>query len=268
MRIQITSDLHGEFREKRRESLSSRPSPLVAKTDADVLILAGDIHQGVQAVEYARELAEDLGIPVLLVPGNHEFYGGEFTDTLAAMRAAVGEGVHVLARDTVILQGVRFLGCILWCDFCLFGRERQEDAMAEAQMAMNDFWLIRHQGERLGAEAMLQWHLDDRAWLEGALATAWDGPTVVITHHGPAPGSVAARFQRHELTPAFVSDLTPSIQRYQPALWVHGHTHTAFDYSIGRTRVVCNPAGYPSETVHSREPWLPGYSNACVVEVA
>ena len=34
------------------------------------------------------------------------------------------------------------------------------------------------------------------------------------------------------------------IERYEPALWVHGHMHDSFDYRLGRTRVVCNPRGY------------------------
>ena len=29
------------------------------------------------------------------------------------------------------------------------------------------------------------------------------------------------------------------------AVWIHGHTHTSFDYRIQGTRVVCNPRGYP-----------------------
>ena len=31
------------------------------------------------------------------------------------------------------------------------------------------------------------------------------------------------------------------------ALWIHGHTHTFFDYVVSGTRVVCNPRGYPGE---------------------
>ena len=37
------------------------------------------------------------------------------------------------------------------------------------------------------------------------------------------------------------------IRRFQPALWVHGHVHDAFDYTIGRTRVLANPRGYRDE---------------------
>ena len=30
-------------------------------------------------------------------------------------------------------------------------------------------------------------------------------------------------------------------------LWIHGHTHTVFDYVVSGTRIVCNPRGYPKE---------------------
>ena len=33
----------------------------------------------------------------------------------------------------------------------------------------------------------------------------------------------------------------------QVALWVHGHSHTAVDYEVAGTRVVCNPRGYSGE---------------------
>jgi hypothetical protein len=34
------------------------------------------------------------------------------------------------------------------------------------------------------------------------------------------------------------------LDRPQIKLWTHGHTHYAFDYVIGDTRIVCNPRGY------------------------
>jgi len=49
------------------------------------------------------------------------------------------------------------------------------------------------------------------------------------------------------INPAFASDLENLILEFQPELWIHGHIHTACDYTIGKTRVICNPRGYPSE---------------------
>ena len=34
------------------------------------------------------------------------------------------------------------------------------------------------------------------------------------------------------------------------ALWIHGHTHDSFDYSVKGTRVLCNPRGYAKNGVN------------------
>lgn len=38
--------------------------------------------------------------------------------------------------------------------------------------------------------------------------------------------------------------MSPIVENAGAALWVHGHTHSSFDYMAGETRVVCNPFGY------------------------
>lgn len=34
------------------------------------------------------------------------------------------------------------------------------------------------------------------------------------------------------------------------ALWIHGHTHDSFDYTVEGTRVLCNPRGYAKNGVN------------------
>lgn len=29
--------------------------------------------------------------------------------------------------------------------------------------------------------------------------------------------------------------------------YIHSHVHSEYDYAIGRTRVICNPRGYPDD---------------------
>lgn len=85
------------------------------------------------------------------------------------------------------------------------------------------------------------------AWLEQCFARTHEGPTVVVTHFAPTPRSIAARFEDSSINAAFVSDLTEKILRWQPDLWLHGHTHDSFDYRVGRTRIVCNARGYAKD---------------------
>src|SRR5439155_709852 len=101
MRIRIYSDLHLEF------------APFVPpSSDADVIVLAGDIDNGAAGIEWARGT---FGKPVLYLAGNHEYYEGEFEAVQQAMGAAARKlAVERLDCSGVILDGVRFLGCTLW----------------------------------------------------------------------------------------------------------------------------------------------------------
>jgi hypothetical protein len=90
----------------------------------------------------------------------------------------------------------------------------------------------------------LAMHQQERAWLLAALNEPFDGPTVVITHHAPHRASIAPRFEGELMNGGFASQLPPEFFEI-PALWVHGHTHTCFDYQVEGCRVVCNPRGYP-----------------------
>ena len=92
------------------------------------------------------------------------------------------------------------------------------------------------------------------------LATPFDGPTVVITHHAPHWDSVHPKFRSDPVTGAFASDLSSLIIQHQPNLWVHGHVHNSSDYRVGTSRIVCNPHGYGNEN--------PAFNGQFVVEVA
>lgn len=196
-----------------------------------------------------------------MVAGNHEFYGAQLVDELQAMkRAAAGSLVHVLDRQAVVVDGVRFLGCTLWTDFQLpFGTTAQVDvgqALRQAGAGMAEYERIelmapamraarpREFARLLQAEDTLAMHWVDRDWLRRELEKPFDGQTVVVTHHAPSALSVAPQHVGDRLSPAFASEL-PEEFFDVPSLWVHGHTHHSADYTRRSCRVVSNPRGYP-----------------------
>jgi predicted phosphodiesterase len=67
---------------------------------------------------------------------------------------------------------------------------------------------------------------------------------VVLTHHGVSPLSINEKYRGDKLNYAFMSDLSNDIIDHGPDIWVHGHTHNSFDYTLGKTRVIVNPYGY------------------------
>ncbi len=253
MRIRVLSDLHLEFKDWKPP-----------KADADVVVLAGDIHVGVRGIEWARRSFPS--IPIVYVPGNHEFYGEHIHDmTQDLITEGSRLGVDVLDGKGTVLSGVRFLGATLWTDFALRGTDPSsiDRAMAEAQFGMYDFHVIRCGDNRkfrpTDARAI---HLAQVQWLRSQLAEEFVGTTVVATHHLPHRRSIHPKYKASDLNPGFASDLS-NLMGPSVSLWIHGHTHESFDYVVNNTRVVCNPRGYaPMELNESFDPVLT--VDACV----
>ncbi|WP_428826512.1 metallophosphoesterase [Azonexus sp. IMCC34842] len=236
MRLQIASDLHLEHLEWKFPAFRG-----VEPVGADVLVLAGDIAKGSRVLD----LFGDWPCPVVYVPGNHEFYGGEVAAVLADLQQRAGDfpNVKILAPGVWEHDSVRFIGCTLWTDYEVFGAERVAAAMAICAEKIVDHSSIRCPGDTpfLPADA-LALHRAQRQWLGDRLAEPCAGRTVVITHHGPHRNSIAPHYADDLTSAAFASDLEECLGIAD--LHIHGHTHESFDYTVGQTRVVANPMGY------------------------
>ena len=229
MKLQILSDLHLEF-----------SNLLVSETDADVIVLPGDIWKGDAGIYWARATWPNK--PIIYVAGNHEFYGKNRLETLAKLRIAAREtGVHFLDNEEVIIDNVRFLGATMWTDFELYNNKNAD--MMIASNGLNDFRVIHEGVKHFSPMDSVVLHEQSIAWLTKKLIDEpHEGETVVVTHHLPSMLSVADRFKGDSLSACFASNLDHLLG--YSSLWVHGHTHDSFDYSVNGTRVVCNPRGY------------------------
>ena len=246
VKLQILSDLHLEF-----------GSTDLAATDAEVIVLAGDIAPGLAGLEVAQSVF--AGRPVVYVAGNHEYYGQalpQLTEDLK--RATQGSPVHFLDNQEVVLEGVRFLGCTLWTDFRLFGEAMQQEVRKIAAVCMNDYRVVKDSrtDNPLRPDATLALHLESRAWLEQALATHFDGSTVVVTHHAPSLRSIDPLFRGDPVSAAYASNLESLMGQERAVLWVHGHTHRSTHYEVKGTQVVSNQRGYPEQRHTGFKPGL------------
>lgn len=241
VRLLILSDLHleaGHF--------------AAPETDADAVVLAGDIAVGLAGLRWARDSFKDL--PILYVPGNHEYYGARLEPMAVELRSCAKElGIHYLDNDVIEVAGVRFVGSTLWTDFELFGSGPQAigDALRAAKNYICDFLSIRFGTTGLlRPEQTIALHREARSFIGEALARPFDGPNVVITHHAPSWASVVPRYQKEITSAAFASRLDHLVE--QANLWIHGHTHASIDTRIGANpsngRLICNPRGYPNRT--------------------
>lgn len=264
MNIQLLSDLH----------LESNPHFTAAPTPgADILVLAGDIGSYQPGSKLTALNIPDFGlgrfsplpaadggagwpVPVLFLPGNHEYDGLDFDDAHGRLRETCERlGMIWLERETVVLGGVRFVGCTLWTDFEALANinpqaadsplTQQMQAREKAFRAAN-FYLNKNHSFRLGqpmlADDVREEGIRSQQWLRQALAQPFDGITVVVTHFAPSLLSADPRYGLNAGTAGFCNNLNELLGLAR--LWLHGHLHCPADYVKNGCRVVANPLGY------------------------
>lgn len=245
MRIFVFADLHFDmWLRSDRNPLA----PVFAMLEtADAVIIAGDVannpeHGWPNVLGWLKRLVDPKKI--WLIPGNHDYYGFRLDGDDRLREIAEANGANFLQKDVLELGGVRFLCCTLWSDFEMRGRPRED--MQAAARGLNDYRLIRRHegGPVIVPEGTARLHADHLAWLKARLAEPYEGRTAVITHHVPSP-SVSGKID--EFSPAFGSDLDELILKYQPDLWLCGHTHRHLRAMVGRTEIRNVSLGYPSE---------------------
>lgn len=263
MKIALASDLHLEFAD----------ITLTNDHNAEVLILSGDImvaqdlHDHPEPdTPYPIEIIKTLGSRqlcaqrfrtflkrcstefsyVVYVAGNHEFFHGKFPGSLQDLRneCAKFPNIYFLENETKVIGDCTFIGCTLWTDM------NKEDPLTQHGIVdiMNDYKVIRNDQYgyiKLRPAHTVAAHLASKKFISDSVTEKKD-KFVVVGHHAPSYASVHPNFRRNIIANgAYASDLSEFILDYpQIKLWTHGHMHDPCDYTIGSTRIVCNPRGY------------------------
>jgi predicted phosphodiesterase len=249
MKIALLSDLHAEFRSQTVPHLTQ---------DVDVLVLAGDIDSASKAIARSLGIANGRAQHIVQVAGNHEFYGTRLdkgytrlaADAEASNRLYQGQPqVHFLQNSSVEINGTTFVGATLWTDYELDGRGPLD--MLQAEGYMNDHRRIKFKASGevyrrfLPRDAQLE-HFNSRAFLASELGKL---RRVFVTHHAPSRMSVHEKYRMNTMNSAYASNLDWMMED-GPDYWFHGHMHDPANYVCGKTRVMANPHGYPSERVN------------------
>lgn len=242
MRIQVLADLHTEFSSYKIELAE----------DADVLVLAGDftVADSLGKLEVLAETAEK---PIVFVAGNHEYYGGVFSEVNEKLTriSSSRRNFHFLNNGCFQIEDVQFIGATLWSNFDL-APDLDEFARIIG-LAINDFDCIASSSTaKFSPYDCMRLNEESRSFLKDKISASSCGKRVVVTHFGPSPKSIHPQFEGSPANPYFCCNcenlMGPSIP-----LWIHGHTHESIDYKHKKTRVIANPRGYHGENKRFRE---------------
>lgn len=235
MKIQIASDLHLEF-------AHGANAKRMQSADRDLLVLAGDIAVGRGAISFITEQLEIS--PVVYVPGNHEYYGEYHRKDLDSWwRETASQelpGLYYLSLNEVAIDGVRIKGATWYSDF--WGGDGRF-----AKAGITDFRPPFNQPDNWGIQEHKSAHEVATSWLQIS-----EFADVVVTHFPPSLQAIGGQFRDPTnplslLNSYFINDKEELVRELNPKLWISGHTHVAYDYTVGSCRCVANPCGYPGE---------------------
>lgn len=239
MKIQLLSDLHVEFWPTSASFVHTMYDSFI--TDADVLVLAGDINVGRSNTLSTLKYFADKYPMVIYVMGNHEEYGQEFRafHEFDMFVDKLPNNVFFLDYEEFVRYGdVVFMGSCLYTNF---GNDNRAKAMASAYIA--DFRLIKGATPTKYTE---QYETELSA-IKTAYNTFPNEKKVIVTHFLPALECINERFRTNDnsgINKYFANTLGSYIETLKDTTWLFGHTHDSIDMMIGDTKMLCNPMGY------------------------
>lgn len=241
MKIQYCSDLHLEFFQNKRylELTPLQPS-------GEVLIIAGDT---CHFSDYAFKLpffdlvSEQFEL-VLLIPGNHEFYGGkDISITDEPFIHKIRHNVWLCNNEIVDYKDLRFILTTLWSMISMRNS-------LQIKHYMSDFRFIKVNNKILDIADYNLLHQRSLQFLDRALNEAHKNK-IVVTHHLPSPLCNAEEFKHSINNEAFCVDLTQRILDTDAHYWIYGHSHRNMpEINLNETKLVTNQFGYVSLDEH------------------
>lgn len=256
MLLRVASDIHMErFRYATVPADIKWDQLAVPPRERDseaVLVLAGDICEFGYAMFFAsmwKELSKRFKA-VVYIPGNHEYcgpttpYGRKTFFYFKELFRKYGN-IHLLDDKLLEVAGRKIYGTSLWSNY-----DNNPVAMTSCAMMYDFRYGLTDDGEQIRPPTPQDYvarYVEARQTLEAVLGICDD--LVVVSHFAPSRRSIHPRYAEYGDTNFhFTNELDVLIMDSpQIKLWIHGHTHTQFDYVIGQTRVVCNPTGFDGE---------------------
>ena len=223
MKIQLVSDLHSEFFDTTEQAVDTTVQIL----PSDVLIVAGDIgnyETFAPALKLVARRFYDANPDgrMIYIMGNHEFYLSPSAGEVIALAEEVCQSAQITFLNNALetIQDRRFIGSTLWYPFTV-----------NFEMVSDSRYLP---GETIWEQNRLS-----KVFLEQTVRP----DDIVITHHTPL-GLPTDSLLSGEIFDFSGTNLLRLMAEQSPRLWIFGHQHSSYDFTVYSTRLICNPFGY------------------------
>jgi Icc-related predicted phosphoesterase len=237
MRVLNISDLHFEWNVK-----GSDYSKFINENVADVIVLSGDIGVGTSILPFIEHLIS-LGHQVILVLGNHDYYGNHVDALIDQWRTIANTipELHFLQEESVVIGEIEFIGATLWTSLGTNNKEEPIDYFVrQSAKKSDDFTKILNWTPELMKERFYREFDSLKSMVKSSNAKY----KIVCTHYLPSYQSIHSSYYGHTSNALFATEISSWICDEDIAIWFHGHTHTSANYLINDTYVSCNPLGY------------------------
>jgi len=251
MKLGIISDLHVDLNEAHGEPLVEEALlELAVQEKLGALIIAGDISNDVhRSLQVLEMLQQEAGIPVLFVPGNHDYWSKDngITDTWEIYRKFQSYTGCVSERPYILENGWVVVGNSGWYDYSM-GEPGYSFEQFEQMHAMDRTWQDSIYVRWGMSNGDIHRYFYER--LEKELAQYRDSQIIMVTHMLAHPYfKVPMPHPQWSYFNAFLGSegYADLYRKYGVRYGIMGHVHYRKRHVEQGTEMICACLGYRKE---------------------
>jgi UDP-2,3-diacylglucosamine pyrophosphatase LpxH len=266
MKIDIISDLHIDSYidpHNTDKELLLFIEELIPKMPGDCLIIAGEISHCNKQISKMQQLFKKIYPRVFQVIGNHDMYlinnrnqqkfnWNPFERIQAIKDISLANGVELLDGDVHRIGDIKIGGLTGWYDLT------NEDSLMnwvetddfnnldpiEASKFRKRFIEVKSNLPRWNTNKFYNIQMQK---LDNIIENSCD---ILVSHVAlllPPKELMPPKFQEGIRNMFYYVDNFNEVKQTGCQVYIHGHTHTPYDYNFGGVRIVCNPFGRPDD---------------------
>ncbi len=225
MKIKLFSDIHIEF------GNAHMIDDLFSNINVDAFIVPGDLANQEMIVKVLHEIDKMVQVPVIFVPGNHEYYGSQKSYVDHLLKNEKFDHIKILIEDVFEYKDIVFLGSTGWWDNITLYHTN----------ALNDFRVIY---DIISNDNGMAWGRCSKDFFKTNLEKYQDRKVVCVSHNMPSHKCIHPIYSTSKINECFANHWDNLIIDNKPLYWFCGHTHDSINMVIDKTNIICNPYGY------------------------